>query len=52
MMTRKDYEKIAQALHDATDLDDAVIRIAKVFDEDNPRFNLAMFFAAVNGGAK
>lgn len=49
MMTRKDYKIIAQALHDAADLDDAVVKIAKALDEDNPRFNLARFYAAVDG---
>jgi len=52
-MTRKDYEKIADAIACATSLEEGeenivnqtqlIVKLASVFTEDNPRFDQAKF---------
>ena len=50
MMTKKNYEALAEALSfgaDSYGFEFVVDKVAKVLEEDNPRFDRAQFFNAV-----
>ena len=46
MMSRKDYQLIAQALREASSPDDTAHAIADALQADNPRFDRARFLIA------
>jgi len=48
--TKKDYELVAEVLHESKKKKDAVAHFESVFAEDNPNFNRQKFEEAVTTG--